>query len=239
VSSIGQRRGGSGEVSLLHLAGTQRSRTAHQFVYDTLRRLILSGELAGGVRLVQAEVAAQLGVSTTPVREALRDLSTEGLVRFDPHRGAIVRELDENEMREIYQLRELLEPLAIRYAVERMSESALDSADELASQMEAERDPGRWVDLNRRFHALFADASGMPRLQAILENLRDSAAVYVGLSIKLKAEQMVNGNEDHRRLLAAVRARDVETAVRVEKEHLDSTMHAIEVAAGREPAPQP
>jgi DNA-binding GntR family transcriptional regulator len=236
---MGQRRGASSEVSLLHLAGTQRSRTAHEFVYETLRRLILSGELAGGARLVQADVAAQLGVSTTPVREALRDLSTEGLIRLDPHRGAIVRELDENEMREIYQLRELLEPLAIRYAVEHMSESALDTADELATQMETEHDPGRWVDLNRQFHALFANASGMPRLQAILENLRDSAAIYVGLSIKLKPEQMVNGNEAHRRLLAAVRARDVETAVRVEKEHLDSTMHAIDVAAGREPVPQP
>lgn len=223
----------------MHLAGTQRSRTAHQFVYETLRRLILSGDVAGGARLVQADVAGQLGVSTTPVREALRDLATEGLIRLDPHRGAIVRELDANEMREIYQLRELLEPLSIRYAVEHMSDSALDAAEDLATQMEAEQDPGRWVDLNRRFHALFADASGMPRLQAILESLRDSAAVYVGLSIKLKPEQTVNGNSDHRRLLAAFRRRDAETAVQVEKEHLDSTMRAIELATAGAASPPP
>jgi DNA-binding GntR family transcriptional regulator len=215
----------------LDLAGAQRSRTAHQFVYDALRRLILSGGLAGGVRLVQADLAKQLGVSTTPVREALRDLATEGLIRLDPHRGAVVRELDDAEVREIYELRRLLEPLSIQYAVERMSDSALEAAEGLADQMEAESDSGAWVDLNRRFHALFADASGMPRLQAILESLRDSAAVYVGLSIKLKPEQMVNGNLDHRRLLAAVRRRDTAASVEVELAHLDSTMKAIEVAA--------
>lgn len=228
-----ERSGDSGrarELPLLNLAGAQRSRTAHQFVYETLRRLILSGELGGGARLVQADLAKQLGVSTTPVREALRDLATEGLIRLDPHRGAVVRELDDAEVREIYQLRRLLEPLSIRYAVEGMSEAALDAAESLANQMEVEPDPGRWVDLNRRFHALFADASGMPRLQAILESLRDSAAVYVGLSIKLKPEQLKNGNQDHRRLLAAVRRRDADAAVNVELEHLDSTMHAIALA---------
>ncbi|MGH8867471.1 MAG: GntR family transcriptional regulator [Actinomycetes bacterium] len=217
-------------TALLGLVGAPRTRTAHQFVHDTLRRLILSGDLAGGARLVQADVAKQLGVSTTPLREALRDLATEGLIRLDPHRGAIVRELKEDEVREIYQLRRVLEPLSIRHAVERMSDEALDEAEDLARRMESQDDPGQWVDLNRRFHALFADASGLPRLQAILESLRDSAAIYVGFSIKLRPERMSDGNEDHRQLLAAFRRRDGDAAAEVELHHLDATVGALETA---------
>lgn len=210
---------------------TARTRTAHEFVHETLRRAILSGELPGGTRLVQADLASQLDVSTTPVREALRDLATEGLIRLDPHRGAIVRELEMEEVREIYELRKLLEPVAIRLAVERMTDAGLERAGALQAQMDAETDPGRWVELNRLFHAAFADAAGSPRLQAILAGLRDSAAVYVGLSIKVRPAQITSGNEDHHALLAAVRRRDADAAAEIERRHLESTMGAIAVSS--------
>ncbi|MGH3342714.1 MAG: GntR family transcriptional regulator [Carbonactinosporaceae bacterium] len=208
-------------------------------MHETLRRVILSGELAGGTRLVQADLAKQLGVSTTPVREALRDLATEGLIRLDPHRGAIVRELKLDEVREIYELRKLLEPVSIRRAVERITTAQLDRAAELSAALEAQDEPGRWVELNRAFHAVFASASDSPRLEAILEGLRDGAAVYIGLSIKIRPRQMTSGNADHRALLKAVRRRDADAAVRIQVRHLESTMRAIEaatqhvVAAGR------
>ena len=79
-------------------AGTRQ--TAHEYVREVLRRSILNGDLPGGSRLVQAELAATLEVSTTPIREALRDLASEGLVRFDPHRGAVVTELDDEDLRD-------------------------------------------------------------------------------------------------------------------------------------------
>ncbi|MGH3328253.1 MAG: GntR family transcriptional regulator [Streptomycetales bacterium] len=200
-------------------------------MHETLRRVILNGELAGGTRLVQADLAKQLGVSTTPVREALRDLATEGLIRLDPHRGAIVRELKLDEVREIYELRKLLEPVSIRRAVERITSARLDEAAELAAGMEAQDDPARWVELNRAFHAVFASASDSPRLETILEGLRDSAAVYVGLSIKIRPRQMTGGNADHRALLKAVRRGDADAAAGIEVRHLESTMRAIEAAA--------
>ncbi len=97
-----------------------------QYVRSILRKAILNGELTSGSRLVQAELAAMLDVSTTPLREALRDLATEGPVQFDPHRGAIVTELSEDDLHDIYELRLVLEPLAMRQAVDKVS-SALSS----------------------------------------------------------------------------------------------------------------
>lgn len=216
------------QVSLKDLVTTGRSRTAHEFVHGALRHAILRGDLPGGTRLVQAELATQLDVSTTPVREALRDLANEGLIRFDPHRGAIVREMRIEEVREIYELRKLLEPMSIRRAVDRISDRELQRATDLQNQMDTERDPGRWVELNRAFHAVFADAADSPRLQSILAGLRDSAAVYVGLSLKVQPTRMKTGNDDHHALLDAVRRRDADAAAEIELRHLESTMRSIE-----------
>lgn len=213
---------------LRDLAGSARSRTTYEFVHQTVRRAILNGDLPGGTRLVQAELADQLSVSTTPVREALRDLAKEGLIHFDPHRGAIVRELELDEVREIYELRKVLEPMALRLAAERITDAELEEAAELQEQMRTETEPGGWVELNRRFHAVFAEAAGSPRLGSILAGLGDSAAVYVGLSIKVRPAHLMSGNEDHGALLEAVRRRDGDAAAEIGLRHLESTMHVID-----------
>ncbi|MFG1704320.1 GntR family transcriptional regulator [Nonomuraea sp. M3C6] len=205
------------------------ARTAHAFVYETLRRAILGGDLPTGCRLVQADIAAQLKVSTTPVREALRDLAGEGLVRIDAHKGAIIRELDMSEVQEIYELRRMLEPVSIRKAVGRATDEEVERATRLQQLMEEERDPGQWVELNRRFHAVLTDAARSPRLCAILTGLRDGAAVYVGLSIRgQEGTRMREANRDHRDLVTAFRKRQPETAVEIVLRHLNSTMAAIE-----------
>lgn len=212
---------------VLRLAATGRSRTAHEFVHATLRQAILRGDLPGGTRLVQADLAAQLDVSTTPVREALRDLANEELIHLDPHRGAVVRELRMEEVREIYELRRILEPVSIRRAVQRITDAELERAADLQRRLEAESDPGRWVELNRAFHAAFADAAGSPRLGSIVANLRDSAAVYVGLSLKAWPTRQETSNTDHRALLDAVRRHDADAAAEIELRHMDATLRAI------------
>lgn len=224
------------EDALKRLTVAGRSRTAHEFVHTTLRHAILRGDLPGGTHLVQADLAAQLDVSTTPVREALRDLANEGIIRLDPHRGAIVRELRIDEVREIYEMRKVLEPMAIRLTVERVTDTQLERAAGLHQELKSEPDPGRWVELNRAFHRVFADAAGSPRLQSIIAGLRDSAAIYVGLSLKVRPSRMKTGNRDHRALLDAVRRRDAEAAAETELAHLESTMRAIEEFMGGEEA---
>ena len=130
-------------------------RTAHEFVRETLRRAILRGDLTGGSRLIQADLAAELEVSTTPVREALRDLATEGLITLDRHRGGVVRELNWADMEELRMIREQLDPLAVRLAVDGVTDAQLEVAQSLSDRMVEETDLADWVELNRRFHFLF------------------------------------------------------------------------------------
>ncbi len=205
-------------------------RTAHEFVRDTLRGQILNGTLDGGARLVQADIAARLQVSTTPVREALRDLATEGLIRLDAHRGATVVALNLEDLREVYELRKTLEPVAMRWAAARITDEELERAAALQQRMDVEREAATWVTLNSEFHAVLGDAARSPRMSGMLKRLRDSSSPYVGLSFTFRPQQLEDGNADHHQLLDALRRRDGEAAAAGIVAHLEATLSAIERA---------
>jgi DNA-binding GntR family transcriptional regulator len=182
---------------------------------------------------VQAELASQLGVSTTPVREALRDMASEGLVVFDPHRGAIVRPLDMEEVREIYELRITLEPLMVRRVADLITDEQLDRADGLAARMRIETNLSTWVELNREFHSVFSEIGEGSRLAGILASLRDSASAYVSLSLEARPEQVPQANHEHDELVKLYRERDADGALELTLQHLRSTLAAIEEAHER------
>ena len=204
-------------------------RTAHEAVRESIRQAIMRGDLEGGTRLIQSELGESLGVSTTPVREALRDLATEGLVEFDRYRGAVVHTPSLEEGREIYEIRLLLEPVAARKAVQRISDEDLRAASALLSRMDDEDDIGRFADLNRSFHAVLLTPGVSARLEPILRVLRDAAAIHVSASIKVRPSQMRDSNAIHHRLLDAYRRRDAEAAAELTSRHLSSTVEALEV----------
>jgi DNA-binding GntR family transcriptional regulator len=209
------------------LQGAQPRVTAHEFVHSTLRRAILSGVLPGGSRLVQADIASQLSVSTTPVREALRDLAAEGLVVFRPHIGAVVRELSLDELVELYDLRKAIEPLSIRRAAARITKRELDEAQRLAREMENETDPARWAELNWQLHTVLEAAAAAPFIQSVLKSVQDIAAIYVAHSLTLRPDRIASGNKEHRALLAALRRHDEDGAAKQLVAHLESTLQAI------------
>jgi DNA-binding GntR family transcriptional regulator len=217
-------------VQIARLAAPARTRTAYEHVRATLRTAILDRTLPAGMRLVQSELAAQLGVSTTPVREALRDLATEGLVLFDAHRGAVVRPLDIDEVREIYELRMALEPLMVARVVERITDEQLARAEELAARMRTESDMTVWVNLNRDFHAVFSEADSQSRLAQILAGLRDNAAGYVAVSLDARPDRVEEANVEHHEMLETFRRRDHDAAVELTLQHLRSTLASIEEA---------
>lgn len=202
-------------------------RTAHQYVRDALRRAILTGDIPPGTHLIQGQLAADLEVSTTPVREALRDLAGEGLVEFDPHRGAIVHELDLQELLEIYDIRKALTPIAFRRAVQMLSEGELKVIEAIEHKMSETADPVEWTELNGQFHHLLELGSSPTRLRTFLQNVQDASSLYIAHSVTSSPERMKRGNKQHRDLLEAVRQRDVDLACNLLVQHLDETLQEI------------
>ena len=229
---VAQKNGTSGFVrsktkTRARLAPATR-RTAEQIAVDTLRRAIMAGEITGGTRLIQQDIAGELRISTTPVREALRVLAAEGLVEFDPHRGAVVREIDDDEMREVIWLRGLLEPEAMRLAADRAPQATLEIAADLATQMEQESDVPTWMTLNREFHAVLCEASGARWLEALLTSLRSAAEIYLAASLRAAPQPMAVGNAEHRALLDAILRGDREEAARISLLHARALVPTLE-----------
>lgn len=209
------------------LINESERRTAHQLVRDTLRRAILSGQIPGGERLVQADLAQQMRVSTTPVREALCDLAAEGLIKLDAHRGAIVHEPNQAELEDIYRIRRLLEPELMERAIERITNEQIEEAAAILRRADEETDPTTWVDLNRQFHKVFIRAADAPRLAGILETLQDSATMYIVAALTPGTRDMTEANAQHWQLLDAVRARDVARAQETMTAHVQTTLDSI------------
>jgi DNA-binding GntR family transcriptional regulator len=203
---------GEGASGIEVLPSLENWRTAQDFAKETVRRAILRGDLPSGARLIQADLAARLGVSTTPIREALRDLAGAGLITLDRNRGGVVRDINWQEIEEIRQIQEQLRPLAVELAVHGITDEHLREAEDLADQMDEEADLAIWVDLNLRFHFLFYEATGGGRLTAILKSLEEAATLYVAQAQRWHPEIRRKANEVHRTLIVACRAGDVEKA---------------------------
>ena len=201
-----------------------RYRTAQEAVAGMLREKILSGEIVPGTRLLQTDVAEQFETSTTPVREAMRQLIAEGLLAGDPHRGVTTYEPSLKELQEIYEIRLLLEPLSIAATVGNISEDDLAYAEELMIQMEGESDPGSWTVINAEFHRTLIEAAGRPRIAAIIHSLRAISTIYVAASIHEVPGRMDLGNKEHRELIEACRAGDIAGAQDIERKHLEHTL---------------
>ncbi len=205
-------------------SGSPRHRTAQAAVVDTLRDRILSGEIAPGTRLLQTEVAEQFDMSTTPVREALRQLAAEGLLDGDPHRGVTVHRTSLKELEEVYEIRLVLEPLAIGATARNITAEDLELAEALMRSMEAESDPASWIALNAEFHRVLIEAADRPRLAAIVHNLRALSAVYIAASFQELPSRIEAGNAEHRELIEACREGDIERAQHIERQHLTHTL---------------
>ncbi|MGH9106047.1 MAG: GntR family transcriptional regulator [Acidimicrobiales bacterium] len=212
-----------------------RRQTAQESALEALRAAILGNELRGGTRLVVASLAEQLGVSITPVREAMRELATQGLIRFEPYKGAVVCTPTLDEVREVYEARLLIEPVVVRKAVERITAPDLEAAQRVQQAMTSTADVATWVVLNRRFHGIFTASACSPRLASIIEALEDAAAPQVALSIRADYRRVTDGNIEHQQLLGAFQERDADRAVALLVHHLESTVRAVESLARQGP----
>ena len=193
-------------------------------VYAAVRARILSGELPRGSRLRQARLAEELGVSRTPLREALRRLATEGLVELAANRGATVAEHDFGDQRQSWLARMALEPGAARIAAERRDAGSVAAMREaIGAQRAAGGDPAESYDVNRGFHLALVAASGNPYLLRFAEMLW---APQLGVLIyAMQADDpahVLAWAEDHERITDAVEAGDPELAERLTREHIQA-----------------
>jgi DNA-binding GntR family transcriptional regulator len=191
--------------------------------YEAVRQMILSGEAEAGSRLGEAELAETLGLSRTPVREALQRLGADGLVDVLPHRGARVARWTRDDLAEIFELRSLLEPYAAARAARLgRDETVLAELRGHCSAMEraaADGDLARVAQLNSRFHAALNDASGNRRLPAMLTSVMH-APLILGTFRRYDAEAMARSMNHHRELVAALTARDPAWAESVMRAHV-------------------
>lgn len=201
-------------------------RTAQGLVADRLRTEILAGLIAPGTKLPQSAVATRMRTSTTPVREALRELAVDGLLDGDPHRGFVVHRPTLDEFLELYEIRLLLEPATAVKAAARIAENDLDAAADLIARMDDEENAAKWALLNRDFHELLGNASRSPLLSAVTNNLRDRAAMYVAISVSGSRERLRASNQQHREILDACRIHDRKAAREAVIAHLRTTVEA-------------
>ena len=205
-------------------------KTARHHVADYLRQAILTGELQPGDKLAVGEVAARLGVSQTPAREALQLLAGEGLVRINEYRGADVAELSADEYEEIMLMRLPLEGLAACEGVAGITEDGIKQmrAKLKALADAAERgDLGEFVRIDRQFHQIHYLASGRRSLWERIINLRYAAERYTRLGYRFPGIGMKETVRSHRALLKAVEAGDGERAAAVMVADLNQTFESI------------
>lgn len=200
-------------------------KTMKEIVYDTLKEAILDGKYPPGKRLIADELARELGVSRMPVREALHALESAGLVTLTPHRGAVVNELSEDEVVELYHIRAVLDGLAARLAVPYLSPSDFSRLngllDEMAAAVDA-KDLERLLRVNRGFHLIIWQAAHSPRLYDLLVNLYDASQRFRNISVLLpgRLEQMT---QEHRLIAQALADGNVTAAEHYAVEHHEGT----------------
>jgi DNA-binding GntR family transcriptional regulator len=193
-------------------------RTVGSMVYQLIREAILEGAYKPGERLRQEELADAIGVSRVPVRSALMQLDAEGLIRFSPHRGAVVNGVTADEMRELYEMRALVEPYALRSAMESLTPERVDELEDLARALNQADDGEEFLARRLDFYRALYNAEGQPQTMAVIEHLQLRAGRYSRTLDYIRRP----GHRDHMEILPYLRAGDVEGATSWLVAHLEA-----------------
>ena len=213
--------------------------TKTDYAYAALRKRIMSGALPHGSAVSQEALAAELNVSTTPLREAMRRLASEGLVILDAHRDARVAPLTADEARSLFEVRQRLDPLAVRLAAERRSEAdrarirvAASSLEPLVAGSSVDA-----LDAHRAFHAALYRASHNDLLITLLDGLWDKADRYRRATLEAREDSPADRarvEQEHQAMMSAVLDGDPDAAEEHMRRHVANSLgrHAIDILTG-------
>lgn len=198
-------------------------------VFHTLRQAILTGELKPGERLMEIHLANKLGVSRTPIREAIHMLELEGLVIMIPRRGAEVAQITEKSMNDVLEVRRTLDALCAELACKRITEEELERLDEACTQFEkavATGDIKEIAQADVTLHDIIVRATGNERLIGLVNNLSEQMYRYRFEYIK-DIDQHQTLISEHRIIYQSIKDKDVETASKAARTHIDNQKNAI------------
>lgn len=198
-------------------------------VFNTLRQAILTGELKPGERLMEIHLANRLGVSRTPIREAIRKLELEGLVTMIPRRGAEVAQITEKSLQDVLEVRRALDALSVELACDRIGEEALEELRKACDAFEeatGTKDTKKIAQADVALHDIIVQATDNKRLIQLVNNLAEQMYRYRFEYIKdvNSHEQLV---EEHRIIYESIRSKDKATAANTAKLHIDNQEKSI------------
>ena len=200
-----------------------------EVVCETLREAIRSGVLKPGERLMEIQLADELGVSRTPVREAMRKLELEGYVIMLPRRGTYVANISIRDINEVFEIRTTLDALASGLAAERITEEELEQLERLLVSIGENietRNMKKVVEDDMEFHDILYKASRNQRLVGIISNLREQMTRFRSMSMSYTG-RLKKTLEEHSRLVEAIAQRDVELAQKLAVEHMENSEQTL------------
>lgn len=200
-----------------------------ELVLEAIREAIINGTLKPRERLMEIQLAEELGVSRTPVREALRKLELEGFIVMVPRKGAYVADLSFKDIADVFEIRAALEALAAGLAAERITDEELEEMERLLvekAEAIAANDMEKLVAVDTRFHDTLYRASRNERLYNIISNLREQIQRFRTTSLAYPG-RMKQSLEEHRGIVEALQARDVQLARNLAQEHIENAENSM------------
>jgi DNA-binding GntR family transcriptional regulator len=207
----------------------RKNHTLNHSIYESLRQMIASGMLVTGSRIDERAISEQLGVSRTPLREAIAKLAKEGLIEQRPYRGNFVRAFSPKQVNDLYETRMVLEGLAARRAVANLTDAGLAELTAILDDIQdalSRGDMATYSVADQRFHATIAHLSGNETVIESLERLRAQVQL-VRLAANRDPELVERTARERPAILAALRERDADRAARLMEEHIDGVRRTV------------
>lgn len=218
---------GGSSMDLLDQKKENRSLTS--IIFEKIREDVLNGRYETGEKIVEAKLAEELGVSRTPVREALKQLELDGLVENIPNRGVIVKGISDQDIDDIYTIRMAIEGIAAKWSVERMDPSELQNMLDIYELMEFytfKKDVDKIFELNTRFHEMIYQATKSRYLEHVLKDFQIFIKSTRNESLKSEG-RLEEALAEHKLIVDAFARRDVDSAVEHIVNHVDNSRRNV------------
>lgn len=198
-------------------------------VYFILKKEIIKGSFKPGDKVLEGRIAEQMGISRTPVREAIRELAAEGFVTLSPNQGVVVRSVSAESIREVLQIHSVLEGLAARLSCEVINEEDLKELENYVNKMEKltnKKDLSTYSEVDLRFHELIVNICRNKRLMQMRKNISDQAQRYRISSLRIP-RRLKESLKEHRKILEAFKTKDPKKADSMSQKHIQNALKNI------------